>query len=207
MTEKRAAGRLRVTSVSMLAASCLMLTAPVRGTTQGARPRPATPQDAVTSILDAFRSFRIVSFPGGHTDANESQALLRALVSDPRFGPSVNDIVVEFGSSRYQDVMDRYIRGDDVPESSVNRAWLDAVQPGISLDNQNTPAFFRAVREANAKRPAAEKTRVLLGDPPIDWENVLTKADYRKWEIQRDSYPADLVRSVVLPHNRRALIV
>jgi hypothetical protein len=103
--------------------------------------------------------------------------------------------------------MDRYIRGEDVPESTVRRTWLDAVQPGISLDNQNTDAFFRAVREANAKRPVAEKTRVLLGDPPIDWDNVRNKADYRKWEIQRDSYPADLVRRLVLAHNRRALIV
>jgi hypothetical protein len=193
----------------MLAASWLTLTlmVPIRGMAQGVRPRPATPQDAITAILNAFQSFRVVSFPGGHTDANESQALLRALVADPRFGAAVNDIVVEFGSARYQDVMDRYTRGEDVPESSVHRAWLDAVQPGISLDNQNTQAFFRAVREANAKRPPAERVRVLLGDPPIDWENVRTKGDYRKWEIQRDSYPADLVRRLVLAHNRRALIV
>jgi hypothetical protein len=207
MVQKRAPGRLRVAWASMLAISCLTLTGPIRGTAQSTRPRPATPQDAITAILDAFRSFRVVSFPGGHTDPNDSQALLRALVADPRFGATVNDIVVEFGSSRYQDVMDRYIRGEDVPESTVQRAWLDAVQPGISLDNQNTAAFFRAVREANAKRPMAEKTRVLLGDPPIDWENVRTKADYRKWEIQRDSYPADVVRRLVLAHNRRALIV
>jgi hypothetical protein len=198
---------LRAARVSLVVASCLTLTLPIRGTAQSARPQPAVPQDAITAILDAFRSFRVVSFPGGHTDPNDTQALLRALVADPRFGATVNDIVVEFGSSRYQDVMDRYIRGEDVPESAVQRAWLDAVQPGISLDNQNTPAFFRAVREANATRPAAEKTRVLLGDPPIDWENVRNKADYRKWEIQRDSYPADLVRRLVLAHNRRALIV
>ncbi len=63
---------LRVAWVSMLAASCLTLTVPIRGTAQDARPRPATPQDAITAILDAFRSFRVVSFPGGHTDANES---------------------------------------------------------------------------------------------------------------------------------------
>jgi len=207
MARKRAPGRVRVACVSLLAACCLAQTAPMRGTAQRARPRPATPQDAITAILDAFRSFRVVSFPGGHTDPNDTQALLRALVADPRFGATVNDIVVEFGSSRYQDVMDRYIRGEDVPESTVQRAWLDAVQPGISLDNQNTAAFFRAVREANAKRPVTEQTRVLLGDPPIDWENVRSKADYRKWEIQRDSYPADLVRRLVLAHNRRALIV
>ena len=207
MGQTRPLDRRRVAWVSVLAVSCLTLTLPVRGTAQGARPQPAAPQDPITAILEAFRVFRVVSFPGGHTDPNESQALLRALVADPRFGATVNDIVVEFGSSRYQDVMDRYIRGEDVPDSSIQRAWLDAVQPGIALDNQNTPAFFRAVREANATRPVAEKTRVLLGDPPIDWANVRSKADYRKWEIQRDSYPADLVRRLVLAHSRRALIV
>jgi hypothetical protein len=207
-TEMRAPDLLRiVVGASILAASCLALPAQLDGAAQGAARRAATPQDAITAILDAFRSYRVVSFPGGHTDPNESQALLRRLVADPRFGATVNDIVVEFGSSRYQDLMDRYIRGDDVPESDVRRAWLDAVQPGISLDNQNTAAFFRAVREANAMRPTAEKTRVLLGDPPIDWANVRDRADYRKWEIQRDSYPADLVRRLVLAHDRRALVV
>ncbi len=33
------------------------------------------------------------------------------------------------------------------------------------------------------------------------------KSDYRKWAVQRDSYPADLVRREVLARNRRALIV
>ena len=113
-----------------------------------------------------------MSFPGGHTDGNEVHALLRALVKDPRFAATVNDIVVEFGSSRYQDLMDRYIRGEDVPQSAVQRAWLDAVQGGTALDNVNTAPFFRAVREANATVPAERQIRVLLGDPPIDWENI-----------------------------------
>src|SRR3954453_15430763 len=108
MLHSRASGRVRLVSVSILALSCLALTAPTHGSQDGA-PRPATPQDAITAILDTFQSFRAGSFPGGHTDANESQALLRALIADPRFGATVNDIVVEFGSSRYQDVMDRYI--------------------------------------------------------------------------------------------------
>ncbi len=196
---------LRVAWASLCAALCLTL--PIGGTAQGTRPRPAAPLEAIPAILDAFRSYRVVSFPGGHPAANESQALLRALVKDPRFAATVNDIVVEFGSSRYQDVMDRYIRGEDVPQSAVQRAWLDAVQGGTALDNDNTPLFFAAVREANAAVPAERRIRVLLGDPPIDWDNIRSKADYRKWEIQRDSYPADLVRREVLAHNRRALIV
>ena len=38
-------------------------------------------------------------------------------------------------------------------------------------------------------------------------ENIRSGSDYRKWVVQRDTYPADLVRRVVLAHNRRALIV
>ena len=80
MPQKRDPGRLRVACVSILAASCLTLALPFRGTAQGARPQAATPQDAITAILDAFRSFRVVSFPGGHTDANDTQALLSGVV-------------------------------------------------------------------------------------------------------------------------------
>ena len=43
---------------------------------------------------------------------------------------------------------------------------------GAPLDNHNTPLFFAAVREANAALPAERSSRVLLGDPPIDWEHV-----------------------------------
>ena len=177
---------LRVASASLFAA--LYLALPIGGTAQG-RPRPAAPLDAIPAILDAFRSHRAVSFPGGHTDGNEVQALLRALVKDPRFAATVNDIVVEFGSSRYQDLMDRYIRGEDVPQSALQRAWLDAVQGGTALDNDNTALFFSAVREANATVPAERQVRILLGDPPIDWENIRSASDYRKWVVQRDTTP------------------
>ena len=196
---------LRIAWASLFAALCLAL--PIGGTAQGTRPRPAAPLEAIPAILDAFRLDRVVSFPGGHTSGNEVQAVLRALVKDPRFAATVNDIVVEFGSSRYQDLMDRYIRGEDVPESVVQRAWLDAVQGGTALDNDNTALFFAAVREANAAVPAERRIRVLLGDPPIDWENIRSGRDFRKWVVRRDTYPADLVRREVLAHNRRALIV
>ena len=48
---------------------------------QSTRPAPAAPLEAIPAIIDAFESYRVVSFPGGHTDANETQALLRARTS------------------------------------------------------------------------------------------------------------------------------
>ena len=191
----------------ILASLCVATGLSIRSEAQGGEPRPATPLEVIPAILDAFRTYRIVSYPGGHTDGNEVHAQLRALIRDPRFASTVNDIVVEFGSSRYQDLMDRYTRGDDVSDSAIRVAWLNAVQGGTALDNANTAAFFRTVREVNAALPPERKLRVLLGDPPMDWDNIRNKADYRKWIIQRDSYPADLVRREVLAHNRRALIV
>jgi len=191
----------------ILASLCVAAGLSIHTQAPGGGARPATPLEVIPAILDAFRTYRIVSYPGGHTDGNEVHAQLRALIRDPRFASTVNDIVVEFGSSRYQDLMDRYIRGDDVSDSAIRVAWLNAVQGGTALDNANTAAFFRTVREVNAALPPERKLRVLLGDPPMDWDNIRNKADYRKWIIQRDSYPADLVRREVLAHNRRALIV
>jgi hypothetical protein len=188
----------------ILASLCVAAGLSIRSQVQGGATRPAIPLEAIPAILEAFRAHRIVSYPGGHTDGNEGQAQLRALIRDPRFASTVNDIVVEFGSSRHQDLMDRYIRGEDVAESAVRVAWLNAVQAGTALDNANTAAFFRNVREVNATLPTERRLRVLLGDPPLDWDNIRNKADFRKWVIQRDSYPADLVQREVLAHNRRA---
>src|SRR5262245_23114643 len=98
-------GRRSMVWTSMLALLSVATAMPIGGTAQSTSPRPATPLDAIPALLDAFRTYRVVSFPGGHPDANESQAVLRALVRDPRFASTVNDIVVEFGSSRYQDLM------------------------------------------------------------------------------------------------------
>ena len=95
-------GRLGWACVWCITALYVTMTVSIRGTAQETKPRPAVPLDAISAIIDAFRTYRVVSFPGGHTDGNEGQALLRALVKDPRFASTVNDIVVEFGSSRYQ---------------------------------------------------------------------------------------------------------
>ena len=48
---------------------------------------------------------------------------------------------------------------------------------------------------------------MLLGDPPIDWDAVETRADHQRWLELRDTYPASLIRREVLDKGRRALVV
>lgn len=190
-------------SLSGLLLCCVLgLWAP-RATSQS----EAMPVDATVGILEAFRSHHLVAI--GHHD-DESQAFLRSLVSDDRFATTVNDIVVEFGSARYQDVMDRYQRGEQVPPRELEQVWQDVTGPNGSFDVPAIERFFRAVRDKNWLLPEQLRMRVLLGEPPLDWHRIHSEAEYiaQLGALgNRDGYAVDLIRREVLDRGRRALIV
>src|SRR5215211_7768556 len=123
--------------------------------------------DAISGILDAFRSHQIVALGEGGHGSLQSHAFRLALIRDPRFAAVVNDIVVEFGSARYQAVMDRFVSGGDVPDTELRKAWQDTTQ-GPLWDVPIYEEFFRAVREVNGSLAPERQLRVLLGDPPLD---------------------------------------
>jgi hypothetical protein len=170
---------------------------------QPATPRPAVPVEPIPAILDAFRSHEIVALGDAHGTA-QAQAFLKALVRDPRFAATVNDIVVEFGNARYQSLVDRFVSGGDVPPDSLRLVWRNTtIANEIPVDEE----FFSVVRAVNASRPPTRRLRVLLGDPPIDWAEVHDRADHYGWLAMRDSYPAALIQLQVLARRRRALLV
>ena len=190
-----------------LARTCLLASV-AAGPVLGAQlPLPrAVRLDPVEAILDAFKTHQVVTLPGAHA-GNELHALLLKLIRDPRFPALVNDVVVEFGSARYQDLADRFVRGEDIADADLRQVWLNTTNPGTTNDNPLPEDFFRAVRALNQSLPADRRIRVLLGDPPIDWDHVRRKEDHRHWVVQRDSYPADLIRREVIVRGRRALVV
>ena len=96
----------------------LLLAASSAHAQQSAQPRPAVPIDPVPAIIDTFQSHSVVAITDAHGN-EQAQAFLISLVRDRRFTDTVNEIVVEFGSARYQNVMDRYVRGEDVDRSRI----------------------------------------------------------------------------------------
>ena len=180
---------------------------------QSAPPRPAVAIEPITAILDAFRSHSIVAMGDGTTHGDEqSHAFRLALIRDPRFAATVNDIVVESGNALYQDVIDRFVRGDEVPYGSLRQVWQNTTQPHTVWDAPIYEEFYRAVRAVNASLPKERQLRVLLGDPPIDWERIHSRDDVLREMaanplFDRDRYPADLIRREVLAKQRRALVV
>src|SRR5215467_1730081 len=168
---------------------------------------PAVPTEPIGAIIDAFRTHPIVALGEGSHGNDQSRAFRLTLLRDRRFAVTVNDIVLEGANAAYQDVVDRYVRGEDVKEDAVSDAWVNSTQAQLILRSPRADEFMRTVRALNMRLPARQRIRVLLGDPPMDWTQIHTEDDYLKVLALRDSFPAEMIRREVLDKHRRALLV
>jgi hypothetical protein len=165
---------------------------------------PAKPVEPIGAILDAFATHNVVALGEVHGDLN-SLKLRLALIRDPRFPGLVNDIVVEVGNARYQDAIDRYVRGEDVPVAIIREACRNTTNHNMGPDYPTFEEIFHAVRALNLAMPPDRRIRILLGDPDFDWSKVQTVGDLYRGD--RDRFVADLILRQSLAKKRRALIV
>src|SRR5918995_6751529 len=105
---------------------------------------PAVPLEPIAAILDAFKTHQIVALGEGGHGNEQGHAFRLSLIRDPRFAQVVNDIVVEFGNSRYQEIIDEFVSGSDVPYASLRKVWQDTTQPHDVWDRPIYEEFFRA---------------------------------------------------------------
>ena len=168
-------------------------------------PTSTTPVEPIAALIRAFESHAIVAVAEAPHGSEQLHSFLVSLVRDPRFASVVNDIVVEFGNARYQDIVDRFVRGDDVPHPVLQRVWQDTTQVTDVWDRAVYEQFYRAVRDVNENLPRERQLRVLLGDPPVDWERG--PPDAGKWTPKRTEHAAQVVLDQVVAKNRRALVI
>ena len=164
--------------------------------------------EPIGAIIDAFRTRSLVALGDPHGN-EQIQAFRLALIRDPRFAATVDDIVVEFGNARFQDAIDRFVRGEEVPPSVLKHVWQDTTQVEFEWELPPYEEFFRAVRAVNATLPAQRKLRVLLGDPPIDWSTIHASGDYMRFmeNSGRDAYAVQVIQKEVLAKGKRALLI
>jgi hypothetical protein len=187
---------------SPIALLLLLISPSIRGVAQS----QVKPSEPIAGILEAFKTRQIVGIPDAHRNT-ATHAFLLSLIRDPRFPTVVNDVVVECGNARHQDVADRFVRGENVPYEVLQKIWLDTTQAQPGCDTPQPEETLRTVRAVNASLRHEQQIRVLLGDPPIRWEDVKTKADHSKWIAMRETFPAEVVQREVLAKHRRALLV
>ena len=165
----------------------------------------AAPQDPVQGILKLFETYRIVMLGEIH-ESRQEYDILEKLIAAPAFAERVNDIVMEFGNASYQEIVDRWIAGENVPIEQVQGAWLDTVGT-LGPVSPVYGEFYRAVRAVNQKLPKQRQLRILLGDPPIDWRSVRSREDIGYFLPFRDEFYASVVRHQVLAKRRKALLI
>ena len=159
---------------------------------------------ATKYIARAFQTYPLVALSELHGNP-ESKALFISIVRDPDFQRAASDIVVEFGNGRFQDAVDRYVSGANVPRDELSRAWRDTTQVSGIFNVTMYEEMLQVVRDVNRTLAPERRLRVWLGDPPIDWDRVTSPADedMNDW---RDAFFARIVQDRILSRKRKALL-
>jgi hypothetical protein len=162
------------------------------------------PEDATRAIIRAFENHSIVMLGEVHGNKQEYE-FLRSLVASPDFEDRVDDLVLEYGNSLYQETVDRYVAGEGVPIEEVQKAWRNTT--AIGAPSPVCGWLYEAVREANRKRSKGHRMRIVLGDVYVNWDQVKTREDLGPFVANRDPYYATVVKEQVISKHRHALLI
>jgi len=161
---------------------------------------------AIDGVLDLFKQKQVVALGDSHGVAQE-EAFYSALVRDPRFAEQVGNVVVEFGGSAAQGIIDRYVNGEDVPFTELRHVWTDVVGwlPGpFALGFVN---FYANVRAVNLKLPSEHRIKVWLGDPKIDWTKISSFKDLQPMLARRTDNISGIIVDEILKKQKKTLLI
>src|SRR5581483_1386589 len=112
-----------------------------------------------------------------------------------------------FGGAAQQDTLDRYLNGEQVSYEDLRKVWTDVVGWIPTVTGLGYANFFAQVRAVNLALPRERRIHVWLGEPPIDWSTIKTKADFQPILAQRDSHAVDVIEKNILEPGRKAVVI
>jgi len=172
-----------------------------------ALPAP-TVRPAVDGIMAAFATHPLVGLAETTHGMAQEDDVYAAVIRDPRFAREVGNVVVEFGGAVHQGILDRYLAGETVPYTELRKVWTDVVGWNAgAVVHIGYLYFFARVRAVNLGLPPEQRIRVWLGEPPIDWSKIQTRADLEPYGKRRDSHAADLIKREILAKKKKALVI
>jgi hypothetical protein len=159
--------------------------------------------DGVLGVLAAFDQASVVAIGETHR-VQELADFIVALLHHPQFPAVVQAIVVEFGNARHQALLDRFVDGEPIADADLRRVWRDILSAPVA-DAPIYEYLFRTVRAINRALPADRRMRVLLGDPPIDWQNAHSMDDVQPF-LERELHLAGVVEQAIVQYGRALFI-
>ena len=174
----------------------------------GAKDNPQ-PENATIAVLRAFEKHDILMIGEIHANKQEYD-WYGSLVATPEFADRIDDIVLEICNSLYQHSVDQYVAGENIPFEQVQEAWRNIV----GLDGPPSPLIedlYKAVREANMRRPGKHQIRIICGGPALDWRMVKDTVKglhtVSLYTSRRDEWYAQVVQEQVIAKHHRALLI
>jgi len=161
---------------------------------------------ALDGIFAAFETRPLVGLGDLHGLADE-EAFYATVVRDPRFAATVGNVVAEFGASQHQNILDRYLAGEDVPYGEISKVWRNTVAWDPTVSPIGYETFFAQVRAVNLSLPADRRIRVWLSEPPIDWSAIQTEDAWQRIYDQRERHAAQVIVREILNRGKKALVI
>jgi hypothetical protein len=159
---------------------------------------------AVAAMAKIFDTHSVLRLGELHRSL-QTHMFIQQLLHDPRFVCRVDDVAVEFGNSRLQDLADIYASGGTLRETEIASMWRETSVP-LAWNTPVYRAVYDAVREVNRTHLCKHPVRLLLTDAPLDWSKVQTAKDLEPF-ADRDLAMADTVEREVLAKHRRAFLI
>lgn len=165
------------------------------------------PEDGITKIIALFKEKPLVAIGETHGHKQFYEFLTKLVKSDG-FYKNVNAILIESGNAHYQKTLDKYISGEDVPLSELQKVWMNTTQSPVdawSVDVYYN--FLKTIRELNKRVAKRHQIRVIAADPPIEWINVNTNKEYITARGSRNKFYAKTAIEEVLNKKQKALLI
>jgi hypothetical protein len=164
-------------------------------------------KDIVKAIVDQFDQSDLVGLGELH-GSQADQDLRFQIIHSKAFARKVHLIAVEGLNGLYQDDLDRYLRGEDVPLAQVQRVWRDStdifVGPVILTVYQQ---FLAEVRSVNRGLPDRLKLRVIAADPPLDWAKIQSPEEFRSILGERVNFGVEAIERETIRKRQKGLLV
>ncbi|WP_347922937.1 hypothetical protein [Pontimicrobium sp. SW4] len=97
--------------------------------------------ELANTVLNLFNENQIVALGENHGRLNESNFRL-SLIKHRNFPQIVDVIVVEFANPLYQDIIDDYVNGKNIPIQKLRKVWQNTTQVGGVWDSPVYEQFF-----------------------------------------------------------------
>ncbi|MBN2589027.1 MAG: hypothetical protein JXA96_04135 [Sedimentisphaerales bacterium] len=137
-------------------------------------------------MMDAFKKYELVTMGEVH-NRPDYWAFNTELIRDSKFAELVGTIYLELPLN-HQENINSFLSLNTCKKEIVINMLRDMMDLGWPC--QPTLDFFTAVWEVNQNLSTKNKLRILLVDMERPWEKIQKREDWRKYNVDRDSYMA-----------------